>query len=66
MIRTITITTDSVQGMCEILRKVHEQLKGNQDYIDSNIVLSEHNDSEEPTVLVWIAENVKEIPTIIL
>ncbi len=66
MIRTITITTDSVQGMCEILCKVHEQLKGNQDYIDSNIVLSEHNDSEEPTVLVWIAENVKEIPTIIL
>lgn len=64
MQKIITIETKTTKGMCQARDNIHNQLKGNQDYIDSNIVLSD--DAAENKVYVYITDDVKDIPIIVL
>lgn len=64
MKKIITIETKTTKNMCEVRDDIHNQLRGNQDYIDSNIVLSD--DASENKVYIYIADDVKEMPKIIL
>lgn len=58
--RIISITCDESEKMI-IATKIHEQLVGNQDYIDSNILL---NCDRLEAVDLFIFEECTEIPTI--
>ena len=50
-----------------MLSDIHNQLKGNKDYINSNIVLSDNNrGTEENLVTVYITEEVINVTEIIL
>lgn len=51
--RKIIITTDSNETKMEIGTKIHNQLRGNPDYVDSNIIL---NIDDDNTVLLLIYE----------
>ena len=64
MYKVITIKTKNTESMCNIRDDIHRQLIGNQDYIDSNIVLSENKIDNE--VILLITEDVVNEPTIIL
>ena len=60
--KIITIKTKSLESMCKVRDDIHNQLVGNQDYIDSNIVLSDNKLSNE--VILVITEDCKNIPKI--
>lgn len=57
---TIKLHDDSQRG--EILSSIHNQLVGNQDYIDNNIVLHD----SDCMVSLFIFSECKEIPKIII
>ena len=61
MIQQIIIKTDSENSMCKVRDSIHKQLKGNQDYIDSEIVLFESpNEQSKNEVGLWFSEKVKD------
>ena len=62
----ITIKTEDGKEF-ETMKKIHEQLVGNQDYIDSNIVLNDSSTRRDGTnneVRVYIFDECKERPVI--
>lgn len=61
--KEIIIKCGSSEEMCKIRDKIHDQLVGNIDYIDSNIVL---NDGcvDENSVWLGIFKECKEVPDI--
>lgn len=61
--KAITIECSSNEEKMEVSRKIHNQLVGNKDYIDSNIVL---NHDEDYKVMVIIFNECKEEPEIII
>lgn len=65
MIKQITIKTDTEESKAEVLEKVHNQLKGNQDYIDCNIVLNDDNlGTDDHLVNLYIFEEATNVPEI--
>lgn len=65
--RKIIIECENGKEKGDILNAIHMQLKGNRDYIDSNIVLSDNNDwLDQYTITVYIKDGVKEMPKIII
>lgn len=65
--RQITIKTSSQEEEFRIAEKIHEQLVGNQDYIDCNIVLNmsaDRRDGTENEVHVYIFNDSGSDPTI--
>ena len=62
--RQVEIYTDSKEETIRIGTSIHQQLVGNQDYIDNNIIL---NCTDEPTtVSLYIFEECKELPKIVI
>lgn len=57
------IKTDNEDDKMKIGSSIHKQLCGNQDYIDSNIVL---NVDSENTVGLYIYDCCDKVPTITL
>jgi len=67
MIKEIIIKLNNEESKYKALEEIHKQLKGNQDYIDSNIILNDDNEgSTDHRVNIYITEDVKQIPKIIL
>lgn len=65
--RKITIECVDKCEKGKVLGLIHDQLKGNQDYIDSNIVLCDLDDClDQHIVTIFVADEVKEMPKIIL
>lgn len=60
--RYIRIETHSKDEALEIAKGIHNQLVGNPDYIDSNIVLN--YDHEPCVVQLWVFEECKNFPKI--
>lgn len=60
--RAISIVTDSEEERVRIGELICKQLRGNQDFIDSNILVNYTNAGNE--VLVFIYEECKYIPPI--
>lgn len=58
---TITINVQSEEEQIKIGEMIHKQLKGNQDYIDDNIVL---NVDAEREIWIGIFKECKNIPKI--
>ena len=61
--KEIIITVKNEKEQMRIANSIHHQLVGNQDYIDSNIVLSI---DENNTVRLYIFEECENEPDIIL
>lgn len=59
--RIVVIETADNEEKMRIGTSIHEQLRGNQDYIDSNIVL---NVDDDCTIRLWILKACKEVPKI--
>lgn len=59
--RYIAIDCGSVEEKMKLGNSIHNQLAGNQDYIDSNIVL---NLDEPYTVQLWFFKDCENIPPI--
>ena len=57
----LTIEVDDEKEQMKISNFIHEQLRGNKDYIDSNIVL---NIDVENTIRLYVFKECAEIPTI--
>lgn len=57
----VTIETTDAKEQMKIGNFIHEQLRGNQDYIDSNIVL---NIETKNTIKLYVFKECKNIPTI--
>lgn len=57
----LTIKTLNNEEKLKVGESIHEQLVGNQDYIDCNIILNIDTDN---TVKLWIFEECKNIPSI--
>ena len=57
----IMIETESDEEKWRIGTLIHEQLRGNQDYIDSNILL---NMDDPDTVRLYIFKECKNVPRI--
>ena len=69
--KTIVIKTKSPSTMMTISKMIHNQLVGKRDYIDSNIILSigdgSNNEIPENEIHLYIFDNCKEdIPTIVI
>lgn len=69
--KTIVIKTKSQSTMMTISKMIHNQLVGKRDYIDSNIILSigdgSNNEIPENEIHLYIFDNCKEdIPTIVI
>ena len=65
--KKIIIECENEEEKGDVLNVIHLQLKGNQDYIDSNIVLSDDDDClDQHIVTVYIMDEVKEMPKIII
>ena len=65
--KLIIIKTNSHEEEYEVVKKIHEQLVGNQDYIDCRIVLnmsSDRVDETENEVHLYIYEDVETNPEI--
>lgn len=60
-IKYIAIECETVEAKKELGQKIHEQLRGNQDYVDTNILL---NIDEPLTVQLWFFKECKNIPEI--
>lgn len=52
---TLTFSTTSEEEMNDIRNKIHTKLKGNEDYINSNIVLT----TEDDLVVLYVFEECK-------
>lgn len=61
--KAIEIECSSNEEKMEVSRKIHNQLVGNKDYTNSNIVI---NHDEDCIVLVVIFNECKEEPEIII
>lgn len=61
--KAIEIECSSNEEKMEVGKLIHNQLKGNQDYIDNNIIL---NIDEDCKVIVIIFNECKEEPTILI
>ena len=63
--KIIVINCSSEEDRIITGKLIHEQLKGNKDYIDSNILLDIHS---EPNYIIklYIFEECKEIPKILI
>ena len=59
----ITIETTTKDEQMEISNSIHNQLKGNEDYINDNIVL---NCNEENVTKLFIFNECKNAPKIII
>lgn len=59
----IKITTKSNEEKMQIGNEIHNKLVGNQDYVDSNIIL---NIDEDNLVRVWISSEVNNIPDFLM
>lgn len=59
----ITIETTTKDGQMEISNSIHNQLKGNEDYINNNIIL---NCNEENVTKLFIFNECKNVPKIII
>ena len=62
----ITIKTEDGKEF-ETMKKIHEQLVGNQDYVNSNIILNDSStrcDGTKNEVRVYIFDECKERPAI--
>lgn len=59
----ITIETTTKDEQMEISNSIHNQLKGNEDYINDNIVL---NCNEENVTKLFIFNECKNVPKIII
>ena len=57
----ITIVCENEKEQERLGNHIHEQLRGNQDYIDSNIVL---NIDTKNIIKLYVFEECKERPTI--
>ena len=57
----IKITVFDDKEQLAIGNSIHEQLRGNKDYIDSNIVLNIDTNNE---INLYVFEECKDIPTI--
>lgn len=70
MIKQIIIKTSSKASMASVMLGIHEQLKGNIDYVNSNIVLNDSSarrDNTENEVHVYIMNDATiDIPIIVL
>lgn len=62
--RYIRIEAQTEEEKFDIGNKIHDQLVGNKDYIDSNIVLN--IDIEPCTVLIWICDECENVPQIVI
>lgn len=65
--RLIIIKTQSDEEEYRVLRKIHDQLIGNQDYVDCKIVLNDSSarrDGTENEVHLYIFEDSKSDPEI--
>lgn len=60
VIQKITIETSDDKEQLKIANFIHEQLVGNKDYINNNIVLNIDTDA----IRLYIFEECTEIPTI--
>lgn len=60
--RVITIRTSTEQEKLEVGTKIHNQLMGNDDYINTRILLNMSND--ENIVTLTIFEDSKTVPEI--
>lgn len=60
-VRYLAIECDSVEAKEQIGTKIHNQLRGNKDYIDCNIIL---NMDEPHTVQLWFFKECTTIPSI--
>lgn len=61
--RFIEITCTNDEDKVEIGKKIHDQLVGNQDYIDCSIIL---NIDEPNMVRLWIYDDIRDIPEILI
>lgn len=59
----ITIETTTKDEQMEISNSIHNQLKGNEDYINNNIIL---NCNEENVTKLFIFNECKNVPKIII
>ena len=59
----ITIETTTKDEQMEISNSMHNQLKGNEDYINNNIIL---NCNEENVTKLFIFNECKNVPKIII
>ena len=57
----VTIETTDEKEQMKIGNFIHDQLRGNQDYIDSNIVL---NIETKNIIKLYVFKECKDIPTI--
>lgn len=65
--KKIIIQLENEKAMYDVRDKVHEQLVGNKDYIDSNIVLNcsdDRNDGTKNEVHVYIFDECINVPSI--
>ena len=58
----IQIEVKDEKEQLTIANAIHEQLRGNQDYIDSNIILNIDVDA----IRVYVFEECTDVPTIII
>lgn len=63
LIRKITITCSDDKDQLRVGNAIHEQLRGNPDYVNNNIIL---NIDVKNEVNMFIYEDCKEIPTILI
>lgn len=63
LLASVTIETKNDDEKMRIGSNIHEQLRGNQDYIDCLIIL---NIDEPNIVRLWVDKRCKEIPNITL
>lgn len=59
----ITIKVNDEKEQLRIGNSIHEQLVGNKDYIDSNIIL---NIDEENIIKIYIFNECESVPNIVL
>lgn len=59
----VKITVNDEKEQMAIGNSIHEQLRGNKDYIDSNIVLNIDTDNE---VNLYVFKECENVPTIII
>lgn len=61
MIKQITIKTDNDESMFKVRDSIHNQLVGNEDYINCDIVLNDDDyGSGENQVNIYFSDNVKD------
>lgn len=67
--RLYKINTETSEECAKVMRNIHDQLVGNTDYIESNIILNDSDTRCDDTVneiRVYIFKECKNIPDIII